>query len=543
LPENNPGKMKKLFFAILSLLFTGTSMIGQSSPFTIHLEPVNIPGLGGLQAYAFGQANGKWLIAGGRLDGLHRKQPFASFDIAGNNNRLIVVDPVARQTWSAPLTALPVSLQEQLSSTNMEFHQEGNYLYLIGGYGYHQATGSKLTFHNLTAIDVPATIAAIINNSSFTPFFRQVTDPQFAVTGGQLEKIYDTYYLVGGNRFDGNYNPMGHPTYSQVYTNAIRKFNIADDGTTINITHLPAITDAENLHRRDFNALPQILPDGAEGITAFSGVFQHTADLPFLNCVNIDSSGYVVNNTFQQYYNHYHCAVLPMYSAHKNEMHNIFFGGIAQYYENAGVLVQDNNVPFVRTIARVTRNAGGIMTEYKLPLEMPDYLGASAEFIPVASLPHYPNKVLKLDELSTDSVLVGYIYGGISSTAPNIFWTNTGTESSASNHVYKVYIIKNIVSGVEEPATPGTGSLNLKIYPNPNKGNFTIKFTIDQLAKTKLLIFSSDGKKMEETELTGITTGENIIQRSFQQYTSNGIYIITIQTPHEKATGKIILHQ
>lgn len=85
----------------------------------------------------------------------------------------------------------------------------------------------------------------------------------------------------------------------------------------------------------------------------FSGVFQPIVDLPYLNSVTIDSQGYTIDNSFQQYYNHYHCAVLPMYSASNNEMHNIFFGGIAQYYDDLGVLVQDNNVPFVKTIARV----------------------------------------------------------------------------------------------------------------------------------------------------------------------------------------------
>jgi hypothetical protein len=429
----------------LILLFLGifsNKATTQSAPFQIYIEPISISGLGGLQAYAIGQHNGKWLVVGGRLDGLHLRQPNAAFDIAGNNNQLIVVDPVLQQRWSTPLTSLSIGLQEQFSSTNMEFHQEGDYLYIIGGYGYQTATASRKTFSNLTAVHVPSVINAVINGTSITNFFRQISDPQFAVTGGHLKKINNTFYLVGGNKFDGNYNPFGNPSYTQIYTDAIRKFTIHDDGTNIQITHLPTLTDAVNLHRRDYNVVPQILPNGAEGLTAFSGVFQPTVNLPFLNSVLIDSVGYAVNNSFQQLYNHYHCAVLPLYSAQQNTMHNIFFGGIAQYYDNAGTLVQDNNVPFVKTIARVTRTSDGVLTEYKLPIEMPGYLGAGSEFIPVKTMPHYTNEVIKLDELTADSTLVGYIYGGISSTAPNIFFTNTGTQSSASNIVYKVYVIK-----------------------------------------------------------------------------------------------------
>lgn len=60
------------------------------------------------------------------------------------------------------------------------------------------------------------------------------------------------------------------------------------------------------------------------GITAFSGVFQKTANLPFLNAVDIDANGHRPILDFSQYYNHYHCAYLATYSENDNEMHNIF---------------------------------------------------------------------------------------------------------------------------------------------------------------------------------------------------------------------------
>lgn len=123
-------------------------------------------------------------------------------------------------------------------------------------------------------------------------------------------------------------------------------------------------------------------------------------------------------------------------------MHTVFFGGIAQYYDSAGIRKKDDDVPFVKTIARVTRDAGGMMKEYKLPNEMPALLGAGAEFIPLENLPHYANGVIKFDELPKGTTLIGYIFGGISSTAPNVFWTNNGTQSSAAKSIFKVSIVK-----------------------------------------------------------------------------------------------------
>lgn len=523
------------------ILLINISAFAQTAPFNIHLEPINISGLGGLQSFAVGQHNGKWLIVGGRLDGLHRRQPWASFDIAGHNNQLIVIDPVTLQKWTAPITTLPTSIQEQISSTNMNFYQEGDYLYLIGGYGYSATIVDHITFPNLTAIKVSDVISAVISNTSFTTNFRQITDPHFKVTGGRLRKIYNTYYLLGGQSFDGRYNPMNNPTFTQVYTNAIRKFTITYDGTNITINHLPSYNDATNLHRRDYNAEPQILPNGQEGVTMFSGVFQPTVDLPFLNSVTVDSNNYTVNNTFQQYYNHYHCAVLPIYSTSNNEMHNVFFGGIAQYYDSAGILVQDNNVPFVKTIARVTRNSTGMMSEHKLPIEMPSLLGAGSEFIMDKSIPHYNNEVLKFDQFTTDSTMVGYIYGGISSTAANIFWTNNGTQSSASSQIFKVYVIKNTTLGVDDLNEQSIGTLQIKVYPNPNDGEFIVKFNLTKIAETKISLYSMEGKKIEEQVLKNLQVGENTYQRRIRNLDKGGVYLLTIETPYEKATQKIII--
>jgi hypothetical protein len=302
--------MKK-FYTLFSIILFCLHLNGQTAPFDVVIEPVNISGLGGIQSYAYGQHNGKWLIIGGRLDGLHRRQPWASFDIAGHNNQLIVIDPVSKQSWSAAMSNLPTGIQEQLSSTNMNFYQDNDYLYCVGGYGYSATVGDHTTFSNLTAIDVPAVISAIVSGGNISAHFRQITDTEFQVTGGRLKKIYGVYHLLGGQKFLGRYNPMGPshgPGFIQEYTNAIRRFTLTDNGVNLTINHLSPFMDSVNLHRRDYNAESQILPNGEEAVTMFSGVFRTDVDLPFLNSVLVDSSGYTVNYVFNQYYNHYHCA-------------------------------------------------------------------------------------------------------------------------------------------------------------------------------------------------------------------------------------------
>ena len=292
------NKMKLLLsfqLALLTFLAMPLFTSCQSSKLQVTLEPIAIPAVGGLQSFAIGQHDGKWLILGGRLDGLHMRQPFASFSADGNNTDILVIDPVTKETWKKSNQTLTPRLKEQLSSTNMEFIQEGEVLYLIGGYAYSPTSLDHITFPYLTAVDVPGLIDAVINNESLDAHFRQIEDDQFAVTGGYLGKINDTYYLVGGQKFIGRYNPMGPdhgPGFFQQYTDEIRSFTIGDDGVDLKIEFLPVIHDEMHLHKRDYNLLPFMFDDEEEGLIAYSGVFQTSADIPWLYPVVISENEY-----------------------------------------------------------------------------------------------------------------------------------------------------------------------------------------------------------------------------------------------------------
>lgn len=537
--------MSKATLTFLLIFILGSYNFIEAKDINLIIEPLHIQNLGGIQAYAFGQSNGKWLIVGGRLDGLHQRQPFAAFDVAGHNTNIYVIDPVSEQIWSASLNTLPVSIKEQLSSTNMQFHMEGNYLYCIGGYGYSNTFNDHITYNSLTAIDVPNTINSIINGSNITNYFRQINANEFQVTGGRLEKIGDKFYLLGGQNFIGRYNPMGPdhgPGFFQEYTNQIRIFSINDDGTNINITHLPSYTDTVNLHRRDYNALPQILHNGEEAITMFSGVFQYNIDVPFLNCVNVDSSGYTVNNSFQQFYNHYHCPSIPLYSEENQMMHNLFFGGIAQYYDSNGTLVQDDNVPFVKTIADVSRDVNGTMTETKLEIEMPNLLGSAAEFIPNLSLSHFENGVIKLDSIPNEKTLLGYIYGGIASTAANIFFVNDGSQSSASNVIYKVYL-QNTEDSTGTAITELANQIKPIIYPNPNKGIINLNYTTSSLNDVSIIIRNVENKIVYTKIVSPNHVGENNQIIQLDKELSEEVYFVNIEIDGKSFVQKLILNK
>lgn len=481
-----------MFLAVSSL-----SLAQNSFDYSVSLQPVSIPSLPGFHSFTYAQHNGKWLVIGGRRDGLHARQPFASFPESGNNTDIFVIDVNTQQFWSKAIASLPTSLQEQLQSTNMNFFQGADTLYIIGGYAYSATSAGHITYPYLTTVHVSGLMDAVINDQPITSYFKQIQNDLFAVSGGHLENMRDTFYLVGGHRFDGSYNPMGNPTYTQTYTNKIQKFTVNNSGAQLSYGNYSAITDPVHLHRRDYNLLPQIFPNGEEGFTISSGVFQLNADLPFLYPVDITSGGYTPVTSFNQYLSNYHSAVACMFDSTLNEMHSLFFGGMSRYYYSNGNLIQDDNVPFVKTISRLTRDSNGNLTEYQLPVEMPALKGASAEFIYNLSLPHYESRIVKLSQIQEDSILVGHILGGLLSPTLNPFSNNQTSTTSPDNSIYEVWLVRNNpTSGMQE--IDGSNPYDVTVFPNPTADKFKVNFRLDKAVTVSYFVTDASGKIVAE---------------------------------------------
>jgi len=415
-----------------------------------------------------------------------------------------------------------------LIATVQKSEQVGNKLITTGGYGYSATAGDHITYPDLTTIDVDEFVEAVIDNQSLTDYVRQIEDTLMAVTGGQMGYKDGVFYLAGGQEFVGRYNPMGPnngPGFYQQYTDAVRKFEVDFTGLVPVVTHLAPYTDVDVLHRRDYNMSPQISVNGDYGFTIFSGVFKQPDDTPFFDLVNVTESGYSVVPTFTQLLSQYHSAKIPMFDSVNNTMHTIFFGGMAQYYyDDSGTLINDDKVPFVKTISRVSRLNDGSYEEVKLNIEMPTLVGAGAEFIPVDDF--FSEEILNFNGLPEDSkTLVGYIYGGISSSLPNIFFDNDGTQSFASNTIFKVYI-DNTVLGLDE--LKSNGLFDLRLAPNPiQDGQLKVQFVNRNSAKVTMELFDAAGHQLGV--LFNGALGKGQFEQGFDlDYLASGSYLVKI---------------
>ncbi len=520
-------KLSIIFFLLLgSIMPIGSQSL---SNFDLRLDTITIPGLPGLHSFAVATHAGKWLLIGGRRDGMHQK--FNAFGTSAANQQIYVVAPELGQVWQRPISELPDTLREQLSSANMEFFQHHETLLLVGGYGRSEVAQNHITYPYLTLVDVPALMDAVTSASGvLLPYFQQIRDTFFAVTGGQLLPLADTFYLVGGHRFAGVYSAnSANPT--QFYTNAIRKFTLAAVGDDMRVTHQSESLDELNLHRRDYNLTPQVFQNGEMGLTAFSGVFQPGISLaPFLNIVEIKPSGHAPVNGFNQFLANYHCAKIPLWAQSVNETHTLFFGGISGYWlDGNDSLRKDNRLPFVKTISRVSRLQNGQYEEVPFAAELPWYTGTSAEFMLAEGVPTQPNGMVNYDLLPSGDQLLGYIVGGIVTpdNQPNPFVANTLGITSAGIRLIKVFLEKKVTSSTAPKPLDGYFDLGLRVSPNPASAFWNVTLNLPRRAHCRATLQDALGRIVQRLDMGEHSAGAFIFDVSTADL-PKGAYWLTV---------------
>jgi hypothetical protein len=483
-------------FLLIVLLFFSASVNSQEV-FNVHLTTSSITAVPAVHSGAFAIRNGKWIFLGGRIDGLHTFQSNMSFPTSHRNDSIYLVDPVANTYKAVSATLLPVYTYGALCSANMQFYQDGRYLYMIGGYGSEDSSQSWITFPSLISVDLDSLISKIDSSLPISNCFRQLVDTNLAVAGGALDKIDSTYYLIFGHRFDGRYAHPPSGLFTQRYTHEIRKFTISDNGMNLSIGNYSVTIDTNDFHRRDFNLAPQIYPNQDTGFTVFGGVFQKNSDRPFLTPIDIASNGIQHQSSFNQNLNQYTTALLPVYDSLNNFMHTLFFGGMSLFTLDTATmsLIQDTLVPFVSTISKVSRDGAGNLTESKMSENMPSLLGSNAMFIPdTMMMGRYEGRILDLNSISGNT-RVGFIAGGIHSDFPNIASLDPVGMSRPNAQLYEVYIDKTINTVSELNLD---NSINdLLVFPNPFNEKLNVNFTIKNESMCEINLFDRSGKNIK----------------------------------------------
>ena len=307
------------------------------------------PGAPHLQSFAWGQWDGKWVFIAGRTGGYHGVGGAeADFPRNGANTKIWVVDPTGTgpaRTYSLPISILPESLaavRDQWMSSNILFFQDGETLYLAGGYGENLA-GAWVTYPVLSAVHLPSLVESVMRGrDTFLHSIAYTSSPLVQVAGGELLKLDDgMFYIAGGHVFTGTYREFetaeekNTSHVSQKYTGEIRKLAFKrDENGKLSVALIDRYENPE-FARRDLNAAFTIAPDGHTlGAAVYGGVF--TKDqLSFSRPIYWSASTRPkVDDQFEQKMSAYTCAKLLLFDADLRTMYTTFFGGISRWKWN-----------------------------------------------------------------------------------------------------------------------------------------------------------------------------------------------------------------
>jgi hypothetical protein len=443
-------------------------IVDHKLPFTISIKHAGFVLPQGIQSYVSAHCGNEFLLLCGRTNGMHSfdgNVPNNNFPPKKQNTTLLVVNPIKKTVKTRSLNDSSSGLtQEQidwLSVTSPQSYQRGNTLYITGGYGIDSKTNTLSTKAILTAIDVAGLIHWVNHPESYgfaSQFIRQISNPVFQVTGGEMKRAGDNETLLMlGQNFTGYYTPSSNGEYTQ----QIRRFDILDDGRKLSVKVKEATPQNPNYRRRDLNIIPIITIKKDRKVPAFvalSGVFTPDQNEPGIWTVPVEISATgepsMANpnrsTTFKQGMNNYNSAHVEFFG--KNcSTYSVIMGGITFGFFNDGEFLTDSEFPFTNEVTVVERTKKGEYKQYYLGALYPVIksttynpgntllFGAGARFLPVEGLPAFPNGVIELNEIKKPTV-IGYIVGGIQSTVPN---TALPTDSSSSPYVFEVTVTPN----------------------------------------------------------------------------------------------------
>lgn len=467
-------------------------------PFKLEVVEVANSTLPGVQSYASATADGKWLIIGGRIAGLHGFNPGNNnFPRSSANTVAYVIDPGANKVLGSVdvVKSLPPQLAGPLTATSAESAQLGNNLFIVGGYGTDLQSGNITTFGSIIKIDVPGLINAIVSNSPIAGFFTQnpAPDNRLKVTGGDLKAFQDMFYLAYGQDFTGfysvenrDYNRAGGQF--QKYNETVRVFTLNPDLSIATFQNADgAYDDTLPYHRRDLNVVDIIQADGVTpAIVVYGGVFRAgqvaglTApiDITFPIPSPTAIPAPVVQKSFQQALNHYDCANVTIFDQASSSSFTTLLGGISQYHYDpqTNTLIQDqldlangvDGLPFINTVSTIQHQpTPGAFAQFIQPSPLPGLVGTGARFLfnPAvkAAGGMFENGVFKLAGLG-GRTLVGHMVGGIESYGPYSGLVTQNPSTIATTRLFEIWVTPGPSKVIPMPPIPSSTTP----YPLPS---------------------------------------------------------------------------
>ncbi|MCB0549143.1 MAG: hypothetical protein KDD19_16310 [Phaeodactylibacter sp.] len=215
------------------------------------------PTLEDMYGYAVGKYKDYLLIFGGSI----RSEADEKYANDFPNLDILMID--FRRNRAAAYTSgnLDGLLRDQISSTGMAYHQDGNTLYLLGGYGFSESNGQFITFPYLTAIDLQATVEALLDGKNPVANFFQICDERMAIFDATMDYDGEEFFLINGKSAYKLEPFSDTPVYvEEPFTGQARSFRLKGAKESLEISQFQTWYDLEGF--RDYYG--PLLPESIE---------------------------------------------------------------------------------------------------------------------------------------------------------------------------------------------------------------------------------------------------------------------------------------
>ncbi|OUS11088.1 hypothetical protein A9Q93_11900 [Nonlabens dokdonensis] len=352
--------------------------------------------------------------------------------------------------------------------SNPQVLQTGDDLYVIGGYGAPvgevPTAANYHTFDAIAKINVPLLSRLVQGDYSLTTdewmkVFKFGNNPSLRITGGELKKAGNEFYLAGGHNFNNN---------EQVYLNSVYQLEFSDSKKSLDLT--ATVTDTISdltatqlkdlkladstsiFRRRDLPVTSSVYMDKdsklAPNFALMSGVFKyHFAawnDAIYIT-PDADKKYKVDNNHNQKDCNVYSCPDFTIYDSSNSEIHTFLPGGIGNGKAD------DHLSGFTNTLGYSKYNLKSLESSFDtISKAFPSkyYYGAEAVFIPNSNAKYLSIDGVEADVIDSEKtftnsqqVEIGHIYGGIEAYEDSPSTYGSG-KSGASNKIWKVTVTR-----------------------------------------------------------------------------------------------------
>lgn len=256
--------MTRFFILTLLLALFYNGLVAQTDDTVRDIPPRAValyPTLEDMYGYAIGAYEDYLMVFGGSIRSEQTEQYQQDFP----NLDILLIDFKRRRASAYTNGQLDGALGEQMSATGLSYYQQGHTLFLIGGYGYSESQNQYITFPYITAIDLKATLEALLEGKNPVANFYQICDERLAIFDGTLDYNGEEFFLINGKTAYMLRPFSENPEYVEEALNGqARTFKLKGEGSSLKLESFQDWYDMEGFEEYYGPLLPDRIREELE---------------------------------------------------------------------------------------------------------------------------------------------------------------------------------------------------------------------------------------------------------------------------------------